>query len=232
MKKARDWKFDIQFFGGDGDGDGSKDQFTPLKGPEGHPGPEGPPGDPKPAEKTFTQTDVDKIVKDRLEKDRKKYEGFDELKEKAQKFDELENKRLEEAGKLQELYEKKEAALMGEMAKLQAVIDTVEAERKSREIHEWKKTALAKAMKITPDKVSDEMIAFIQGEDEEAIGKSAVAFVKVAQPKITSTDGGGNPPSGTNPTVDKNEAAVARVLKDAEYQAKMLQKQHEFFGKK
>ena len=213
MNKATDWKFDIQFFGEKGDGstgDGEGGNTPP------EPKPKEPEGDPKPADKMFTQADLDKILKDRLDKERKKYDGFDELKEKAQKFDELENKKLEEAGKLQELHEKREAALRDEMAKVQAELDALKAEQKSREVYDWKKAALAKAMKITADKVSDEMIAFIQGEDEETIGKNAAAFVKVAQPAIKSTDGGGNPPVGTNPTEDKNDAAVAQVLKDAE----------------
>ena len=41
------------------------------------------------ATKTFTQEEVNAIVADRLDRERKKYEGFDELKEKATKFDEM-----------------------------------------------------------------------------------------------------------------------------------------------
>lgn len=40
--------------------------------------------------KTFTQDEVNSIVQERLFKERKKYEGFDELKAKADKFDEME----------------------------------------------------------------------------------------------------------------------------------------------
>lgn len=43
----------------------------------------------EPATKTFTQEEVNAIVADRLDRERKKYEGFDELKEKATKFDEM-----------------------------------------------------------------------------------------------------------------------------------------------
>lgn len=38
--------------------------------------------------KTFTQADVDRIVADRLSRERAKYEGFEALKAKAAKYDE------------------------------------------------------------------------------------------------------------------------------------------------
>ena len=41
-------------------------------------------------EKTFTQAEVDAIVGDRLKRDRQKYADYDALKEKANKFDEME----------------------------------------------------------------------------------------------------------------------------------------------
>ena len=37
--------------------------------------------------KTFTQEEVNSIVQERLFKERKKYEGFDEIKAKADNFD-------------------------------------------------------------------------------------------------------------------------------------------------
>jgi hypothetical protein len=42
------------------------------------------------AEKTFTQAELDAIVKDRLKRASEKYSDYDALKEKATKFDELE----------------------------------------------------------------------------------------------------------------------------------------------
>lgn len=41
-------------------------------------------------ERTFTQAELDAIVSDRLKRERTKYEGFDEFKEKAARLDELE----------------------------------------------------------------------------------------------------------------------------------------------
>ena len=40
-------------------------------------------------DKTFTQTDVDKIVGDRLQRERSKYSDYEALKEKAGKYDEI-----------------------------------------------------------------------------------------------------------------------------------------------
>ena len=64
-------KFDLQFFGNES-GDGAPESTTPQPG------------------KTFTQAELDQIVTDRLARERKKYEGFDELKAKASRLDELE----------------------------------------------------------------------------------------------------------------------------------------------
>ena len=41
------------------------------------------------AEKTFTQSQLNAIVADRLSREREKYAGYDELKEKAAQFDEM-----------------------------------------------------------------------------------------------------------------------------------------------
>ena len=65
-------KFNLQFFGNES-GDGTPESTT----------------QPAPG-KTFTQAELDQIVTDRLARERKKYEGFDELKAKASKLDELE----------------------------------------------------------------------------------------------------------------------------------------------
>jgi Domain of unknown function (DUF4355) len=45
---------------------------------------------PAPSGGSFSQDDVNRIVSERLAKERSRYEGFDDLKAKAAKFDELE----------------------------------------------------------------------------------------------------------------------------------------------
>lgn len=58
------------------------------------------PVDPKPDEKTFTQADVDRIVADRLKREQSKYSDYDDLKAKAARFDEAEEKTKSETQKL------------------------------------------------------------------------------------------------------------------------------------
>ncbi len=64
----------------------------------------------EPTPKTFTQEDLDKIVKERLDRERKKYADYNDLKAAKQKLDELEKAKLSDEekakAKLKELEEK------------------------------------------------------------------------------------------------------------------------------
>ena len=53
-------------------------------------------------EKTFSQADVDRIVQDRVGRERAKYADFDAYKQKAEKFDELEEAQKSELQKANE----------------------------------------------------------------------------------------------------------------------------------
>ena len=73
-------------------------------------------GEEKPAaeekrdpERTFTQSELDAILRDRLERERKKFESFDELQAKAKKLDDLEEAQKSEQQKLQDRVDKAEA---------------------------------------------------------------------------------------------------------------------------
>ena len=65
--------------------------------------------DPKPYVAPATQADLDRIIESRLARERAKYEGFDELKAKAAKLDELEQANLTELQKATARAEKAEA---------------------------------------------------------------------------------------------------------------------------
>lgn len=56
--------------------------------------------DQKDTGKTFTQTDVDKLINDRIARERKKYAGHDDYKRKASEFDKLEDAKKSEVQKL------------------------------------------------------------------------------------------------------------------------------------
>jgi hypothetical protein len=62
-------------------------------------------------ERRFTQAELDKVVADRLARERQKYEGYSELKEKAAKFDEMEAASKTELQKATEKAEKLEQEL-------------------------------------------------------------------------------------------------------------------------
>ncbi len=47
-------------------------------------------GEPPAPERTFTQPEIDRMIADRLDRERKKYADFDQIKQKAQKLDEIE----------------------------------------------------------------------------------------------------------------------------------------------
>ncbi|WP_428886434.1 hypothetical protein AB4915_07770 [Bifidobacterium dentium] len=72
--------------------------------------------------KSFTQEQVDQIVEKRLAKERGKYKDYDELKDKAMKFDEAENAGKSELDRLKE-----------SNAALQKQIDDAAAERQHAE---------------------------------------------------------------------------------------------------
>ena len=77
------------------------------------------------AEKTFTQAEVDAIVGDRLKRERGKWSDYDALKEKANKYDQMEEANKSE---LQKIIEARDA--------LQSELDGMKAENALREVRE------------------------------------------------------------------------------------------------
>ena len=62
-------------------------------------------------EKTFTQTELDQIISERLKREREKYVDYESLKEKAQKLDQIEEDAKSELQKATERAEKLQAEL-------------------------------------------------------------------------------------------------------------------------
>lgn len=77
------------------------------------------------AEKTFTQAEVDAIVGDRLKRERGKWSDYDALKEKASKYDQMEEANKSE---LQKAIEARDA--------LQSELDSMKAANALREVRE------------------------------------------------------------------------------------------------
>lgn len=110
-------------------------------------------------EKRFTQADLDKVVADRLARERQKYEGFSELKEKAAKFDEL------------------EAASKTELQKA-----TEKAEKLEKELNELKKSEEVRAIRAKVAQDENIPVNLLTGETEEECVAQAKAINAYAKP--------------------------------------------------
>lgn len=126
------------------------------------------------ADKTFTQSEMDAIIGDRLKRERAKYADYDELKAKAAKYDEA-----EEAGKseLQKAVEERD--------RLKAQLDALEADRARAE-------AVAKA--AAEHGVDAEMLSRMSGDVEENAAFLAERNQKT--PKYGSVPDGGEAAGG------------------------------------
>lgn len=114
-------------------------------------------------ERTFTQSELNAIIGDRLAQERKKYADYDELKGKAAKFDEA-----EEASKT-ELQKAKE--LNADLQKKLDAFQKAETERKLKE------------------KISQETgvpVSVLRGETEEDLRSQAEEILKIYKPGNTS----------------------------------------------
>lgn len=102
----------------------------------------------------LTQADVDKVVESRLERDRKKYADYDDLKEKASKVDSI-----------TEEYEDKIKGFGDEKSELEGKLKKANLETvKVKAIHEFK--------------LSSELAEFVDGEDEATIRAKAEKLSK------------------------------------------------------
>ena len=81
-------------------------------------------------EKTFTQTELDQIIGDRLKREREKFQDYETLKEKALKLDQIEENAKSELQKATERAEKLEAELsaMRHSEEVRAIRDKVAKE--------------------------------------------------------------------------------------------------------
>lgn len=132
--------------------------------------------------KTFTQEEVNAIIQDRLTRDRQKYADYDELKEKAGKFDQLEEASKSE---LQKMTEKADA--------LQAALDKLKSENLVREARQ--KVAAETGVPAN----------LLTGSSEEECRTQAEAIAAYAKPSSYPQvrDGGEPPKRGGTSTRDQ-----------------------------
>ena len=126
------------------------------------------------AEKTFTQADVDKIVTDRLTRERAKYQDYEDLKSKAAKFDEIEEANKTELQKANERAD----ALQGELDGLKR----------------------AETLRTMREGVANETgvpVRLLTGETKEACQEQAAAILEFAKPVYPTVKDGGEVPITT-----------------------------------
>lgn len=163
--------------------------------------------EPPVGEKTFSQSDVNRIVEDRLRREQAKYADYDDLKVKAAKFDEQEEASRSELQKATEANRKLESQL---------------AEQKHAGL-----VANACLKHGIPAEYAD----LVTGDDEESIDKTAEKVAKLVgtqgQPPASGRgrhplDGEGNQPGGQGSMSIREQIAAAE--KRGDYQTSMTLK--------
>lgn len=150
---------------------------------------------PQGNERTFTQAELDRVVQERLAREREKFADHDELKAKAEKLAELEAANQSDLDK---------AIARAEAAEKSAA--DAEAARKAAEVQ-------ALRARIASDlKVPSKLVKYITGETQEEIEAAAADLAATPQP--SGTQPGFVPSSGTggtapDPSVDAAERAKA-----------------------
>lgn len=129
----------------------------------------------EPEVKTFTQDELNAIVSDRLAREKAKYEGFDELKAKAEKYDELEEANKSELQKAND----KVASLMGEL----------ESMKKANEVREMR-SKVSETYGIPSN--------LLTADNEEECIKQAEAIKAFANPSYPEVKDGGEVVKTTN----------------------------------
>ena len=152
--------------------------------------------------KHFTQAELDAILQDRLNRERKKYEGFDDLKAKAEQFDALQEQNKTELQRERESREKLEKELERERAvtKQERVAQRIEREA-------------AKKGFIDPEDVAVLLDKSLIEEDDDGAIKpksleKALADLAERKPHLVRGLKGGSydaGPRGRTPTTDPDE---------------------------
>jgi hypothetical protein len=126
--------------------------------------------------KTYTQDEINKMIADRIARERKKFEGFDELKTKASEYERLlEEKRLSELSekeRLAEIAKKHET----EKQTLAQQLEKLNAEVKNERIrNEFIKLATGAKIEYIDDAMKLADLSAVEiGEDGKAIGVDAI----------------------------------------------------------
>jgi hypothetical protein len=135
-------------------------------------------------DKTFTQAELDRVVSDRLRREREKFSDHDDLKAKASKLAEIEEQNKSEIEKANG----KATVLTEEKQSLSDTNKSLEAENLR--------------LRVALDKsVPSDLVDRLKGETKEELEADADSFLKRLAPKDT-TDFDGGPRKTEKPKVD------------------------------
>lgn len=147
-----------------------------------------------------TQEQFDEMVKDRLEREREKFSGFDEYRTKAGEYDTVKKERDE----FQESIKALQKAIEGdeENAGYKKRVEELSGEVEKYKINTLK-TAIAREKGI-PTEFADRLT----GKDEEELRKDAESIAKVFKTGRRQQPLASNEPN----TIDKKTAAMKNML--------------------
>ncbi|WP_448807471.1 capsid assembly scaffolding protein Gp46 family protein [Aminobacterium colombiense] len=176
--------FNLQFFGEPGeDGDDGGDKN-------------------KKPDKTFTQEELDEIVKTRLERERKKYADYEDIKKLAE-----EGKALKEAQ-------------MTELEKMKASLEEIE---KAKKIAETEASSLKRrqtiSLLLSSEGLPLELVDRVHGEDEESIKADIASLKKFIMP---SNKGGQGAPGGDPAKPEDYGAQYNKALQEGDARLAMI----------
>lgn len=136
------------------------------------------------APQTFDQAAVDRIVTERLERERRKYEGFDDLKAKAAKFDEIE---AQNATELEKAIKKADADARADMSaktNIRLIGAEVKAAAAALGFNDSADAIVQLRDKVSGIKVTED------GDVDEAAVKALVEQLAKDKPYLVKTDTG------------------------------------------
>lgn len=143
---------------------------------------------PVPTPTSFTQEDVNRIVAERLTREGKKYEGFDDLKAKAAKFDEIEAQNATELDKAVKKADADARADMSTKTNTRLVRAEVRAFASAAKFFDPADAAVLLSDKFKDVKVTED------GDVDEAAVKALVDQLAKDKPHLVKTDNGRPPP--------------------------------------
>lgn len=144
--------------------------------------------------KTFTQAEIDRLIEERLQRERKKYSDYDELRAKAEKLDEVEGASKTELQKLAE-----------RNAQLEKDLTAANARADRFEVALDKGLDMVRAKRLTGTTREE-----LEADAEELRGWAPAAGEPAPAKPAEALSGGGDPTQDPEPDIRKVVADIPR----------------------